>query len=57
MDDDPLGAGAFGEVWKALDIDTGRVMAAKVMKKRGGELWEMLKREVQILSRISHVSR
>lgn len=57
MDGDPLGAGSFGEVWKALDIDTGRVMAAKVMKKSGGELWEMLKREVQILSRISHVSR
>lgn len=57
MDGVPLGAGAFGEVWKALDIDTGRVMAAKVMKKSGGELWEMLKREVQILSRISHVSR
>lgn len=52
-----LGAGAFGEVWKALDVDTGRTMAAKVMRRRSDELWETLKREVEILSRVSHVSK
>jgi hypothetical protein len=57
---DPLGAGQFATVYKTLDLDSGRIMAAKLTARpRGAEgirLWAMLEREVEILSRISHVS-
>jgi serine/threonine protein kinase len=57
---DSLGAGKFGPVYKALNLYSGKIMAVKVMRRPpgpdGDHLWGMLKREVEILSRISHVS-
>ncbi len=56
-----LGSGAFGNVEKVLDTDTGRLMALKLVKRPSREAEEMalsnmLKREVENLSRLSHVS-
>jgi len=56
----PLGSGQFGEVYKAIDVDTGKAMAVKVMKRpllgMNTEMWQCVKREVEILAGISHVS-
>lgn len=35
-----LGSGAFGEVYKAMDLDSGMVMAVKILKKNLRSLWE-----------------
>jgi hypothetical protein len=50
-----LGAGQFGEVKKVVDIYSGRLMAVKILKEQTGDRMT-LKREVEILSRLSHVS-
>lgn len=60
---DELGAGQFGKVYKAIDIDTGKLMAVKILKRPTGaseEAWRhsvhfILKREVETLSQIRHV--
>lgn len=56
-----LGAGAFGEVDKVVDLDSGRLMAAKSLKQSpaGSEdsLFMQLKREVENLAKLSHVSK
>lgn len=60
---DILGTGQFGEVYKAIDVDTGQLMAVKILKRtaaKSKEDWQLsvyyaLKREVEVLSRISHV--
>ncbi|KAK4107119.1 kinase-like protein [Canariomyces notabilis] len=53
-----LGAGQFGTVYKALDLDSGRIMAVKTTARppgvNGDHLWATLKREVEILSSMSH---
>ncbi|KAL2168730.1 hypothetical protein VTG60DRAFT_6901 [Thermothelomyces hinnuleus] len=51
-----LGAGQYATVYKAVDLDSGKMMAAKVMMRPadGDRVWAMLKREVEILARISH---
>ncbi len=44
-----LGAGAYGEVWTAIDIKTGRKVAIKFYSHRGGLDWSLLSREVEKL--------
>lgn len=57
---DRIGAGQFGEVYKAVNVDTGQLMAAKIVKRPVGSAkqkeWMILKREIEIHSSISHVS-
>jgi len=48
-----LGAGAYGEVWVALDRNTGRRVAIKFFAHRGGLDWSRLSREVEKLVRLS----
>lgn len=54
-----LGSGQFGVVWKTIDVDSGKLMAVKVLKRptRGSQEEVALKREVETLSAISHVRK
>ena len=45
-----LGSGAYGEVWVAVDRNTGRNVAVKFYAHRGGLDWSLLSREVEKLS-------
>ncbi|TGJ88657.1 hypothetical protein E0Z10_g5 [Xylaria hypoxylon] len=54
-----LGRGISGSVKKVVDVDTGRLMALKLLKRPSGlaeqmKLSRALKREVETLSRLSH---
>lgn len=44
-----LGMGAYGEVWVAVDRNTGRRVAVKFYAHRGGLDWSLLSREVEKL--------
>ncbi|MFO0863773.1 MAG: serine/threonine-protein kinase [Gemmataceae bacterium] len=44
-----LGRGAFGEVWVAVDSNSGRKVAIKYFHRRGGLDWSLLSREVEKL--------
>src|SRR5262245_60816419 len=44
-----LGAGAYGEVWVAIDRTTGRQVAIKFYLHRGGLDWSLLSHEVEKL--------
>ena len=44
-----LGRGAFGEVWVAIDSNSGRKAAIKYYHRRGGLDWSLLSREVEKL--------
>jgi hypothetical protein len=44
-----LGAGAYGEVWVALDQNTGRKVAIKFYTQKSGVDWSLLSREVEKL--------
>ncbi|MGE3809487.1 MAG: serine/threonine-protein kinase, partial [Gemmataceae bacterium] len=48
-DEEFLGKGAFGEVWKAVSRNTGRLVAIKFYNQRGGLDWSLLSREVEKL--------
>jgi eukaryotic-like serine/threonine-protein kinase len=45
-----LGAGAYGQVWVAIDSNTGRRVAIKFYLHRGGLDWNILTREVERLA-------
>ncbi len=45
-----LGAGAYGEVWVAIDRTTGRQVAIKFYLHRGGLDWSLLSHEVEKLA-------
>jgi hypothetical protein len=45
-----LGEGAYGEVWQATKLATGRQVAIKFYTHRGGLDWSLLSREVDTLS-------
>jgi hypothetical protein len=44
-----LGKGAYGEVWVAVDSNSGRKVAIKYYTRRGGTDWAALAREVEKL--------
>jgi hypothetical protein len=44
-----LGKGAYGEVWVAIDSNSGRKVAIKYYTRRGGTDWAALAREVEKL--------
>ncbi len=48
-----LGAGAYGEVWVAVDRTTGRQVAIKFYAHQGGLDWSTLSREVEKLAFLS----
>lgn len=48
-----LGSGEFGDVHKVVDVDSGKLMAVKILKK---SVARSLK-EIQVLSRLKHVSK
>lgn len=48
-----LGAGAYGEVWVAIDRTTGRQVAIKFYLHRGGLDWSLLSQEVEKLTFLS----
>src|SRR5215211_1451505 len=48
-----LGAGAYGEVWVAVDRNTGRKVAIKFYAHQGGLDWNILSREVEKLAFLS----
>ncbi|MCA9194368.1 MAG: serine/threonine protein kinase [Planctomycetales bacterium] len=48
-----LGQGAFGQVWLARDLNTGRKVAIKFYLHRGGINWSLLSREVKNLVNMS----
>jgi len=45
-----LGEGAYGEVWVAIERNTGRRVAIKFYAHRGGLDWSLLSREVEKLA-------
>jgi eukaryotic-like serine/threonine-protein kinase len=45
-----LGLGAYGEVWVAIEKNTGRRVAIKFYAHRGGLDWSLLSREVEKLA-------
>lgn len=64
---DFLGSGQYGKVHKAINVDSGKLMAVEIIKrpvnakKQQLEHWERsihyaLKREVENLANITHVS-
>jgi len=56
----PLGSGSYGQVWRVANVDSGEFLAVKRVELPGQGLqssaYTMLKREVEALARVSHVS-
>lgn len=51
-----LGAGSFGQVWSAINVDSGEAFAVKTVKVSSDDDLPQLKREINTLACISHVS-
>jgi serine/threonine protein kinase len=54
-----LGRGSFGRVSRVIDLQWGGIMAVKIInvqRDREKETKETLKREVELLAKLSHVS-
>jgi serine/threonine protein kinase len=54
-----LGKGSFGRVSRALDLQWGGIIAVKITnveREKEKETMETLKREVELLAKLSHVS-
>jgi len=53
---DRLGSGSSGEVWLAEELETGRIVALKVLHRHGvaGASEEVLQREVSMLVSLAH---
>ena len=49
----PLGQGAFGQVWLAVDLNTRRPVAIKCYLNRGSLNMELLSREVSLLANMA----
>lgn len=51
-----LGAGSSGEVWLADELETGRIVALKILHRHGatGSSAELLQREIQMLAKLIH---
>ncbi|MEK6238519.1 MAG: serine/threonine protein kinase, partial [Planctomycetales bacterium] len=45
-----LGAGTYGEVWVARDVNTGKLVALKFFTRKSGGDWSLLAREVEKLA-------
>ena len=55
--EDRLGHGGFGEVWRAAHIDTGRVLALKVLTANSAvseDAFERFRREGQLAASLTH---
>lgn len=50
-----IGKGGFAEVYKAVDLREGNLVAVKVLQKVKGRYWEIVKREVETLEKLKHV--
>lgn len=53
---DKVGSGLFGSVYKAVDVDSGRLLAVKKIVPEESEA-QYIRREIDILKATSHVSR
>lgn len=56
---DLLGGGNYGKVYRAIDVDSAKFMAVKILQastKNEAAMHDIVKREVETLSRIKHVS-
>jgi hypothetical protein len=51
-----LGAGSSGEVWLADELETGRIVALKILHRHGaaGASAELLQREIRMLAKLVH---
>ncbi len=48
----PIGRGAYAQVWEAIQVRTHRFVAVKVFLKKAGVQWMFLQREVERLIRL-----
>ena len=49
-----LGKGAFGKVYKAIDVETGKTVAVKQIKIVNGKIPDEDRNEIRLLKRVSH---
>lgn len=52
-----LGVGAFGNVHEGLDLDSGHLVAVKIVEPDNEQQFKSLHREIQTLGTLKHVSR